>query len=275
MTGPLLTDANARANALRRAARAPEMFLQEQAADDLQERLDAVNRTFTKVAIVTDWPQVWADRLPAATIIEPAEVLAFAADDHELVIHSMALHWANDPVGQLVQCQRALRPDGLFLGSMLGGGTLNELRTVLAQAEADVTGGLSPRVLPMGGLRDLGGLLQRAGFNLPVADHLPLRVAYTSFARLVTDLRGMGESNAMTARPKHFGRREIFARAMALYAENFADAEGRLLATFDIVTLTGWAPSADQPKPLRPGSARNRLADALGTVEMPLDPDGK
>jgi SAM-dependent methyltransferase len=160
---PPLTD---RATLLRhraRAARAPALFLQELAADELQERLIEVNRTFTAPAVVTGMPDLWRSRLPQARIVADDEVLALDEGAHDLVIHAMCLHWANDPVGQLVQCRRALRPDGLFLGVLFGGRTLAELRASLAEAEAAVTGGLSPRVLPMGEIRDLGGLFCAAG----------------------------------------------------------------------------------------------------------------
>ena len=188
------------------------------------------------------------------------------------MIHALCLHWANDPVGQLVQCRRALRPDGLFLGVLFGGQTLAELRACLAESEVSVTGGLSPRVLPMAEIRDLGGLLQRAGFALPVADSATRTVTYADAGRLMTDLRAMGEANALEGRLRRPTRRGVFAQAAMRYAAGFPAPEGRIRATFEMIFLTGWAPDDSQPKPLRPGSAARRLADALGSAEQPLPP---
>jgi len=182
----------------------------------------------------------------------------------------MALHWANDPVGQLIQCRRALRPDGLFIAVSFGGDTLQELRRALGEAEIAVTGGLSPRIAPLPELRDLGGLLQRAGFALPVADTVTLTVEYRDIWHLMRDLRAMGETNAMTARLRRPTRRAVFEEAQKLYAAHFAAPSGRLRASFELQILTGWAPDVSQPQPLRPGSAQKRLADALGTPEKPL-----
>jgi hypothetical protein len=173
-------------------------------------------------------------------------------------------------VGQLVQCRRALQPDGLFMGLMFGGQTLHELRACLAEAEAEVTGGLSPRVLPMGEIRDLGALLQRAGFALPVADSFTKTVLYRDAFHLMADLRAMGEGNALMARLRRPTRRAVLARAAALYQDRFAGADGRIPATFEIIALTGWAPHDSQQKPLRPGSATARLAEALHAAERPL-----
>jgi hypothetical protein len=186
----------------------------------------------------------------------------------------MGLHWANDPLGQLVQCRHALRPDGLFIAVLLGGRTLHELRSSLAEAETLVTGGLSPRVLPMGEIRDLGALMQRAGFALPVADSFNQTVHYSSFATLCADLRAMGETNALAARLRRFTGRTVLAAAEAIYRANFATPDDRLKATFDLVFLTGWAPHESQQQPLRPGSAKARLAEALGVPEEPLPKGG-
>ncbi len=270
MTPPRITD---RAALMRNRARAETqaLFLQEQAADALQERLNEVNRTFTSIAIVTGFPDFWAARFPEATVISDEDRLDLAPKAHDLVIHAMCLHWANDPVGQLVQCRHALQPDGLLLCTFLGGQTLHELRAALGQAEALVTGGLSPRIAPMGEIRDLGGLLQRAGFALPVADSAPLTASYVNAFHLMHDLRKMGENNALTDRIKQVTRRDVLTKAACIYAENFRNAAGRVDATFDFITLTGWAPDDSQPKPLRPGSATARLADVLGTQEKPLD----
>jgi hypothetical protein len=180
------------------------------------------------------------------------------------------LHWANDPVGQLVQCRRALQPDGWFIGLLFGGQTLFELRACLAQAEAEVTGGLSPRILPMGEIRELGALLQRAGFALPVADAFTTKIRYRDAFHLMHDLRAMGEGNALMQRLRKPTRRAVLARAAELYHQGFSNDDGRIEATFEIVVLTGWAPHENQPKPLRPGSAKTRLADALAVPERKL-----
>lgn len=253
----------------RHRARATALFLQEEARADLQDRLDMVNRSFTAPAVVTGFPAAWRDWHDDARIVPDAETLALEPEAHDLVLHAMALHWADDPVGQIIQCRRALKPDGLFLAAFLGGQTLHELRACLGQAESEVMGGLSPRVAPMADLRDAGGLLQRAGLALPVADSLPLRVAYETPFHLMRDLRAMGETNALEARLRRPSPRALFARAAELYTESFAE-DGRVVATFEIVALTGWAPDDSQPKPLRPGSAAARLADALDTRETPL-----
>ena len=270
MDMPQITD---RAALARNRARAePDaLFLQEHAADELQERLIEVNRTFTSVAIVTGFPDFWAARYPDATIVTDDETLDLKPGAHDLILHTMCLHWANDPVGQLVQARHALKPDGLLLCTFLGGQTLHELRASLAEAEAVVAGGLSPRIAPMGEIRDLGGLLQRAGLALPVADATPLTASYANAFHLMHDLRKMGENNALSQRIKHLTRRNILTEAACIYADNFRNAENRVDATFEFITLTGWAPADSQPKPLRPGSAETRLADALNTHETPLD----
>jgi SAM-dependent methyltransferase len=268
---PTLTDRRALTRNRNRAL--PEaLFLHDLVADEISERLKEVNRTFTKVAIVTGQPAFWQAKFPGAVVVEDAETLDLDQGAFDLVLHMMALHWANDPVGQLVQCRRALQPDGLLLASCLGGQTLHELRSALAEAEAVVAGGLSPRIAPMGEIRDLGALLQRAGFALPVADGTPLTVSYANAFHVMHDLRKMGENNALAHRPRGFTMRNILTEAATLYAEHFSNADGRVDATFEIITLTGWAPDDAQPKPLRPGSATARLADALGTKETPLDP---
>ncbi|MAM63455.1 methyltransferase domain-containing protein [Maritimibacter sp. UBA3975] len=249
----------------RARATADGMFLQEDAAFEVQDRLEEVNRTFTAAAVVTGFPDVWRKAFPNARIVADDETLALEPGTHDLVIHGLSLHWANDPVGQLIQCHRALKPDGFFLGVMYGGDTLTELRASLTGAEVAQSGGLSPRLLPMGELRDLGALLQRAGFALPVADSSQRDVSYTDALALMRDLRAMGEGNAMETRAG-FTSREVFAETAARYARN-ADRDGRIHATFEFVFLAGWAPHESQQKPLRPGSAQARLADALGTDE--------
>ncbi|WP_171241135.1 methyltransferase domain-containing protein [Ruegeria sp. HKCCA5491] len=246
------------------------LFLHRAAIDEVQDRLSMVNKSFTAPAIVTPFAHVWQGVLPKAHIVADEDVLRLTPGAHDLVVHAMALHWANDPVGQLIQCHRALKPDGLLLVACLGGETLNELRTALGQAEIEVTGGLSPRIAPMGELRDLGGLLQRAGFALPVADTARLTAEYRDIVHLMHDLRAMGETNSLSERLKHPTRRQVFGRAQDIYAENFATPQGRLATTFELICLTGWSPDESQQKPLRPGSAQARLADALGTKEGKL-----
>ncbi|TNF64173.1 MAG: methyltransferase domain-containing protein [Rhodobacteraceae bacterium] len=266
---PILTDRTALARN-RARANPRDLFLQAAAIDEAQDRLAMVNRTFTDIAVVTPFPQSWGQAFPEARIVPDDETLALDPGAHDLVIHAMCLHWANDPVGQLVQCRRALRPDGLALVFCLGGQTLAELRAALAQAEIAETGGLSPRVLPMAEIRDLGALLQRAGFALPVADSRKLTAEYRDLAHMMRDLRAMGEGNAMAERLRRPTRRAVFARAEAIYRAAGETAAGGLPATFEIISLTGWAPATGQPQPLRPGSARTRLADVLGTTETPL-----
>ncbi|ATX67209.1 SAM-dependent methyltransferase [Roseinatronobacter bogoriensis] len=256
---------------LRNRARAgDDNFLHALARDEVELRLAEVNRRFTRPAIVTGHPHLWADLIPTAQMVADDPVLALEAGAHDLVIHAMALHWAADPVGQMVQARRALCPDGLFLAVLPGGQTLSELRACLAQAEAEICGGLSPRVLPMAEIRDLGALLQRAGLALPVADSVGQNVAYRKIDTLFSDLRMMGERNALAARRRSFTPRGVFTRAAELYAAHFADDAGLLRASFELIFLTGWAPDSSQPRPLRPGSATARLADALGTRETPL-----
>ncbi len=257
-----------------RAARAPADFLQRAVASEIAERLSEVNRPLSDAVVIGPRAGVWGDALEASgrrrpDTIPDAPVLDLASGSRDLVIHALALHWANDPVGQLVQCRRALRPDGLFVAALFGGRTLHELRTALAEAEIAQTGGLSPRVAPMAEIRDLGALLQRAGFALPVADSARFDVTYADAFALMRDLRAMAETSVLRDRLRRPTSRRLFAHAAALYAERFAEADGRVRATFDVVVLTGWAPAASQPKPLRPGSARTRLADALGVPAPP------
>lgn len=275
---PALTDPKALALHRARARRLPghdaAMFLHRLARADLQERLSEVNRRFTAPAVISGFPEIWRDLRPDAVQVPDDEVLALEPAAHDLVVHAMALHWANDPLGQLLQCRRALRPDGLMIAVLPGGRSLHELRSALAEAETQATGGLSPRVLPMGEIRDLGGLMQRAGFALPVADSLVQTVEYQSFPALLSDLRASGETNALAGRLRRFTGRRVLGAAGAVYAETFATAEGRLPATAELVFLTGWAPHDSQQQPLRPGSAKARLAEALGVPEAPLPKDG-
>lgn len=264
---PRLTDRKALELHRARAMQRPEFFLLNEAAADLEERLAEVKKPFTKTAIVGGLHQPFEAILPGCVSVMDDEALSLGRSEYDLVVHAMALHWADDPVGQLVQSRLALKPDGLFIAVFFGGQSLHELRTALAQAEAKVSGGLSPRVLPMGDLRDLGGLLQRAGFALPVADNRTLKVRYKNLADLARDLRGMGETNALSNRHRSPANRRLFAEAEQQYRTHFSDDEGYLIATFELVFLTGWAPDESQPKPLRPGSATKRLSEALGTKE--------
>lgn len=267
---PKLTDTNALTLHRARIRDKDALFLQQEAADEIKERLSEVNRTFTKPAVVTAFPEIWKKTLPNAKIIPETELLALETGAHDLVVHAMGLHWANDLVGQLVQCRRALKPDGLFLGAMFGGQTLSELRSVWAEVETKLTGGLSLRVAPMAEIRDLGGLIQRAGLALPVADCVTKTVLYRDASHLMRDLREMGEANSLAQRHKRpVSRHQIEALNIA-YATHFPADSGRVRATFELVFLTGWAPDESQQKPMRPGSAQARLADALNTAETAL-----
>lgn len=270
MEAPQITDRAALIRNRRRAAHAPALFLQKEAANEIKDRLELVNRRFTNPAVITGFPDLWRSLLPDARIVADDAVISLDRGAHDLVIHALSLHWAADPVGQLVQARHALKPDGLFLGSLFGGQTLHELRSALAEAEVRLTDGLSPRILPMAEIRDLGGLLQRAGLALPVADSVSLKVTYADPLALMRDLRAMGEGNALTARLKKPTRRAVLLEAARIYADLHSDADGRIPATFDMIFLSGWAPDDSQPKPLRPGSAQTRLADVLGSQESKL-----
>ena len=202
-----------------------------------------------------------------SVVVDP-ELLPFGPESFDLVVSALALQFVNDLPGTLIQIRRALAPDGLFLACLVGGRTLHELRAVLAQAEEEIAGGASPRVAPLGDLRDMGGLLQRAGFALPVTDVDAITVRYDHVFALMRDLRAMGATNALAQRVKTPSRRAMFLRAAEIYAQKFADPDGRIRATFEFVWLSGWAPHESQQKPLKPGSAKTRLADALGTREI-------
>lgn len=270
-TAPDLFDRAALARARARAGLSDsgQWFLHDLAADEIEERLEMVNRRFHRPALVGPRAEQWAQRLGLdALCVADEDVLALEPGGHDLVIHAFALHLANDPVGQLIQMNRALEPDGLMLAIFPAGRTLAELREALTRAEAELTGGLSPRVAPMAEIRALGGLLQRAGFALPVADVQGHTVTYASLLHLMRDLRAMGEVNCLSGRLRRFTPRRLFERAAELYPG--IEADGRLRATVELACLTGWAPAEDQPKPLRPGSAQTRLAEALGTREHKL-----
>lgn len=271
---PKLTDRPALVRA-RSRARSGDLFLHEIGADEIQSRLKDVNRTFTAAAIVTGHPAPWRARFPDAAIVPDEPTLALSPGAHDLVILGLSLHWSDDMVGQMIQARRALRPDGLLLGVTMGGRTLSELRAVLGEAEIAHSGGLSPRVAPMAEIRDLGALLQRAGLALPVADADLLDVSYADLHTLAHDLRAMGETNALADRLRRPTAPAIFRDAAGIYARSFPhrDDPARIRATYEFVYVSGWAPAETQPKPLRPGTAKARLADALGTPERPLRDD--
>jgi SAM-dependent methyltransferase len=258
-------------------------FLLARAADDLDERLAAVLRRFGRAAdlgsalpVAQPVLQAKADAVlhmaeasgSDAAIVGDLERLPFAPASLDLAVSLLALHGVNDLPGALIQIRRALKPDGLFIGCLLGGRTLQELRQVLLEAEAETSGGVSPRIAPFADLRDMGSLLQRAGFALPVVDSELVTVRYSDIFGLLRDLRALGWTNALADRRKSGLRRDTLARAAMLYAERHADADGRLRASFEMVWLSGWAPHESQQKPLRPGSAKARLADALGVPEI-------
>lgn len=210
-----------------------------------------------------------ARRAGGLAAVADEEALPFAEASFDLILSNLSLHWVNDLPGALIQACRALKPDGLFLAALLGGDTLHELRAAFLEAELELEGGAGPRVSPFADVRDAGGLLQRAGLALPVVDRDEIKVSYPDALRLMRDLRGMGETNAVEARRRGFSRRATVLRAAALYEERFAGADGRIPASFHVIYLTGWAPHHSQPRPLKPGSAASRLADALGTRERP------
>ena len=245
-------------------------FLHDAAAAEIRQRTEEINRSFRRVAVVSGWPDIWRRHWPEAEVVADSDVIAFTESGYDLIVHAMALHWSNDPVGQLVQCRLALRPDGLAIACLPGGDTLAELRGAITSAELRLRGGVSPRVAPMGDIRDLGGLLQRAGLALPVADRLRLKASYGTALELMLELRAMGEANALEGRSRSFAPRRLFEETETHYRSAHALPDGRVSATFDLIFLTGWAPSADQQRALRPGSATTRLADALSTKETKL-----
>lgn len=266
---PQLTDSKS-LQLHRNRARADGLFLHDLVADELQVRMSMVNRAFKSVAVVSGFPNYWQNKLPNASSINDCEVLELPSAQYDAVIHALSLHWANDPVGQIIQSRRALHPDGIFLAASFGGDTLHELRSCLGQAEIEIAGGLSPRIAPMGQIRDMGGLLQRAGLALPVADTQMTSVSYRDIWHLMHDLRAMGETNALNSRLRKPTSRQVFKRANELYLKAFPGSHGGIIATFEVLYLTGWAPDQSQPQPLKPGSANARLADALDTKEKPL-----
>jgi SAM-dependent methyltransferase len=265
-----------------------ETFLLERVAEELVERLSAVKRRFSLGldigtpggALVSTLQQSGqidqiiayeplADLRDSAVtkVVGDEETLAFGEEKFDLVVSALSLQWINDLPGSLLQIRRALKPDGLALAALIGGETLKELRESLTAAELEIEGGVSPRISPFVEVRSLGSLLQRAGFALPVVDVDRHVVRYGNLQSLFRDLRRMGATNALTERSRKPLIKKTIARTAEIYAERFADPDGRLRATFDVVWLSGWAPHESQQKPLKPGSAKTRLADALSTTE--------
>lgn len=256
-------------------------FLHERVVADLADRLEVIPRPFGRVLAlggrglfseeIRRRPEL-SDRV--TTILETEldqidpEHLPFAAGAFDLIVSPLALHWINDLPGALIQLRLALKPDGLLLASMFGGETLTELRLSLIEAEFELAGGAGPRVSPFADLQDIAGLLQRAGFALPAADRDVVAVRYGEPMRLLADLRAMGETSALRERSPHSLSRRILTRAFEIYRARYADEDKRVRATFEILTATGWSPHESQRKPLRPGSAKTRLADALNTTEQ-------
>ncbi len=298
---PILFDQALLRHRLDRAARRDDFasFLRDRAAEDTVERLLTILRPFSRAVeigcrdgalarslaaarphepglqtlqtlVQLDPCPAFAQRAGSLGLVADAEHLPFGDECVDLVLSNLALHWTNDLVGALIQVRRILKPDGLFIGALFTGSTLTELRQSLLQAEDEVTGGASPRVSPFADGPDLAGLAQRAGLALPVVDIDRITVRYAHPLRLMADLRAMGETSVLASHARRPLRRDVLARACQIYQERFSDPDGRVRATFEISTLTGWAPHPDQQKPLRPGSAKARLADALGVREQPL-----
>lgn len=264
-------------------------FLFVEGAARLADRLKDVSRTFSRAlelgsrggllarelrdssgiaSLVTSDPSAgFLAGRPGPRLVADAEALPFAPGSFDLVVSNLALHWVNDLPGALLQLRQALKPDGLLLVSLFAGETLNELRICLLEAESEIENGASPRVAPFADPRELAGLLQRAGFALPVVDTDRIEATYSDALSLMRDLRAMGETNAVATRRRSFTRRATLLRAAELYQTRYAGPDGRVVARFEIATLTAWAPHESQPKPLRPGSAAARLADALGAEE--------
>jgi SAM-dependent methyltransferase len=291
---PLLFDrALVRARRRRAAALGPATFLLDRVADDLAERLGAVLRRFELAADIGTPGEavrvaltrlgsvgiiVAADAVPEARAPGTGKIAHLVAADEErlpfrdasldLAVSALALQFVNDLPGALIQIRRALKPDGLFLAAMVGGETLTELRQAFAAAESDIEGGASPRVAPFADVRTIGDLLQRAGFALPVTDTDRYTLRYDTPFALMAELRHMGATNALVARRRTPLRRATLLRMAEIYRQRFADADGRVRATFEIVWLSGWAPHPDQQRPLKPGSAQARLADVLGVREV-------
>ena len=288
-TSPLIFDRPLLRARLRRAvALGPVTFLLDRVAADLTDRLSVVLRSFDravdlgtptdavrrvlaaggKVGTVIAAGPLARFNAPSLGIIADEEALPFADGSLNLVVSALALQFVNDLPGTLAQIRRALKPDGLLIAALIGGESLTELRQAFAAAETEIEGGLSPRVAPFAELRDSGMLLQRTGFALPVIDSDRLVVRYDSVWALMHDLRRMGATNIMTERRRTPLKRATLKRMAEIYAQRFADADGRLRANFEVIWLSGWAQHPSQQQPLKPGSAKRRLADALGTQEI-------
>ncbi len=297
MSAPLLFDRALHRRRLNRAAATlgSADVLRRRAAEDAADRLSAILRDFavgveigardgafrralanTPAAarvgwlVETDLSTRMLGARSGARVVLDEERLPLAPASVNLVVSLLALHWTNDLPGALAQVRRALAPDGLLLAAFLGGATLTELRQSLLAAEAEVAGGAGPRVSPFADGVDAAALLQRAGFALPVSDVDRVQLRYAHPLDLLRDLRAMGETNVLRDRPRRPLTRAVLARAFEHYVERFGDTDGRVPATFEIVTMTGWAPHASQQQPLKPGSAKARLADALHAVEHKL-----
>lgn len=266
-------------------------FLLDRFRDDIEERLAFIQRDFSLAlvfgahggAIGSSLAQRGVSSIiemetildllpssPALAVLADEEALPFADQSFDLIVAPLTLQFVNDLPGSLLQIRRCLKPDGLFIGGMFGGATLQELRRAWLEAEAEITGGASPRVAPFADVRDLGSLLQRAGFALPVVDADVVRVRYSTPLALMHELRAMGAGNVLADRRRVPVTRRLLMRASEIYAERFADPDGRIPATFEMLIMTAWAPHESQQKPLQPGSAKTRLADALRTTESRL-----
>lgn len=274
-------------------------FLYDRVVDDLLDRLTYITRTFETAAILSDptgrcadhlrqqarngplvqtvWSTAWSSVRQAgfgpSDVVADDELIPFAADSLNLVISPLALHWANDLPGTFRQIHRTLQPDGLLIGALLGGETLTELRDVLTSAELEVRDGAALRVIPSVNVQIIGGLLQRAGFALPVVDQDHLTVRYDSLIDLIRDIRAMGGTPAFTQNDTPLLTRRILERADTLYREKYQDPDGRLRATFQVIYFSGWSPHHSQQKPLAPGSARHSLKDAVQALDMDRSPD--
>ncbi len=253
-------------------------FLFEWAIRNLRDRLEIIKRDFENVLQIGARGEPILDHALICDInnaFQPSlicdeEFLPFAPQSLDLIISALNMHSINDLPGALIQIKHALKADGLFIAALFGGETLYELRSALSSAEMEIRGGVSPRVFPFADKQELGALLQRAGFALPVVDSEIVTVTYEHMFKLLADIRGMGEGNIIKARDKHYVGKEFFMKAAQHYAEHFSESDGRIVASFEIIFMIGWAPHENQQKPMRPGSAQERLANALSTKETKL-----
>ncbi len=290
-TTPAIFDRQLLARRRERAALASDVpdFLLRRTAHDIAERLSLIKRTFGRALVLGAANGVLADVLKESVgvaeivvcdiapgcleadgrlaVVVDEEALPFQEQSFDLVVSGLTLQFINDLPGVLAQIRRMLKPDGLFLGAMVGGDTLAELRAAVLAAEIELCDGASPRVAPFADVRDVGGLLQRAGFTLPVADADVVTVTYATPLDLMRELKAMGASNVLMDRRRVPMTRGMLLRIAEIYAERFTDEDGRVPATFEVLTMTGWSPHESQQQPLRPGSAARRLAEALGADE--------